>query len=343
MGFFTDDELGSLKITNMILHVVGGGEFNPAPARAVEHEQFFLARIGNTDVSPVYSFADTSLTKAEVQRIFTSEISFEDGAQNLAREFSKLHVKTSSDGALFMFELSVKDKNTKLYSLIKYDYREAIEQPDGEHGLLRRIVHAFIADKKAIQKSAIIRVKDGVAETVISTTDRMKQAPAIGDYFATFLDATRSLSDEGLNQKTIDLVRNLLGENKEHLPNKDVALAYGIAKNVLRDRQEINEEAIIDAVLAAAGNPQDETIQSRLRTVTARKIRGARLDGIGFKPNPRILKRPTLRKVRTVEGVTITYPEQDGAVTVLRKKTDRGGETITIETEKVTEDSVVGN
>jgi hypothetical protein len=343
LGFFTDDELGSLKITNMILHVVGGGNFEPAPAREVEHEKFFLDRITNTDVSPVYSFADTSATKAEVQRIYKKETSFEDGAQTLAREFSRLHVKTSSDGALFMFELTVRDQNTKLYSLIKYDYREAIEQPEGNGGLLRRIVHAFIADKKAIQKSAIIRVKDGVADSVISTTDRMKPAPAIGDYFAAFLDAARSLSDEELNKKVVEMLRELLADNKESLPNKDVALAFGIAKNILRDRQEINEDAISDAVITAAGNPEDENIQAKLRVATRRKIRGAKLDGLSFKPDPKVLKRPILRKVKTIEGVTILYPDQDGMVTVSRERKGNGGETITVETKQVTEDTVVRN
>jgi hypothetical protein len=321
LGFFTDDELGSLKITNMILHVVGGGNFEPAPAREVEHEKFFLDRITNTDVSPVYSFADTSATKAEVQRIYKKETSFEDGAQTLAREFSRLHV----------------------YSLIKYDYREAIEQPEGNGGLLRRIVHAFIADKKAIQKSAIIRVKDGVADSVISTTDRMKPAPAIGDYFAAFLDAARSLSDEELNKKVVEMLRELLADNKESLPNKDVALAFGIAKNILRDRQEINEDAISDAVITAAGNPEDENIQAKLRVATRRKIRGAKLDGLSFKPDPKVLKRPILRKVKTIEGVTILYPDQDGMVTVSRERKGNGGETITVETKQVTEDTVVRN
>ena len=71
MSFFTDTELGSLHITNMILHVIGDGVFSPEPARAVEHEEFFLARIFDADVSPVYSFAETSSTKAQLEQIAT--------------------------------------------------------------------------------------------------------------------------------------------------------------------------------------------------------------------------------------------------------------------------------
>ncbi|WP_228894791.1 nucleoid-associated protein [Pseudoduganella aquatica] len=343
MGFFTDDELGSLKITNMILHVVGGDKFEPAPAREVEHAQFFLARILNTDASPVYSFDADSATKSEVQQIFDANISFEDGAQKLAKEFSKLHVKTSSDGALFMFELTVADADVRLYSLIKYDYREAIEQSQGAKGLLRRIVHAFIADKKAIQKSALIRVKNGAAEGFVSTTDRMKQAPDIGDYFAKFLGVSRSLSDEDLNRKTVEMLRGFMADNKELLPDRDAAKAFGVAKGILRDRQTIDEDAITDAILTAAGNIEDEGISSKLRNLAARRIRSNKLDGISFKPNKKVLTRPALRKVRTVEGVTIMYPDQDGAVAVHREKTAQGGETITIETAKIMEDTLVRN
>lgn len=343
MGFFTEDELRTIKITNMILHVVGDANFSPAPARDVEHEPFFLARIHDTDVSPVYSFEDASSTKGEIQRIYNQEVSFEHGAQNLAREFSKLHVKTSSDGALFMFELSVEDEAKKLYSLIKYDYREAIEQPDEDGSLLRRIVHAFIADKKAIQKSAIVRVQNGVAESIISTMDRMKPAPDIGDYFAKFLGAARSLSDEELNKKTVDVLRQVMAENKEILPGKDVARAFGLARGILRDRQAIDEDAILEAVIAAAGNQDDEGINAKLRAMASRKIRSSKLDGLSFKPDRNVLKRPALRKVKTAEGVTITYPDEDGAVTVQRKKTTEGGETITIQTKKVTEDTLVRN
>lgn len=343
MGFFNDDELGSLKITNMILHVVGGDKFEPANARDVEHEQFFLARILNTDVSPVYSFDDGSVTKDEVQRIFVSDVTFEKGAQNLAKEFAKLHVKTSSDGALFMFELTVTDPNVRLYSLIKYDYREAIEQSGGGKGLLRRIVHAFIADKKAIQKSALIRVRDGAAEMTVSTTDRMKQAPDIGDYFAKFLGVSRSLSDEELNKKTVEMLRAFMADNKELLPDKNASQAFGIARGILRDRQAIDEDAITDAILTAAGSPENESINSKLRAMASRRIRSAKLDGLSFKPNKKLLTRPAMRKVRTVEGVTIMYPDQAGTVSVHRQKTEHGGETITIETAEITEDTLVRN
>lgn len=344
MGFFTVDEIGSLSITRMILHVVGDGAFSPEPAREVEHEEFFIARICDTDVSSVYSFEEASNTKTQIELIATGAISFEEGAQALSREFSRLHVGSSRDGAFFIFELSTHDLETKIYSLIKYDYREAIEQATvDEGGLLRRIVTAFIADKKAIQKSTIVRVIRGTADLPISALDRMKSSPEIGNYFATFLDVSRTLSDEDLNKKTIDVLRTTLTSCKELLPEQNVASAFRRAQGILRDRQEINEAAIIDAILAAAGNPEDEEARSKIQSTTRRRVRTAKLEGLEFKPDRQILQRPPLRKVRTTEGVTLTYPDDAEGITVRREQLAAGAERFTIETACVTEDKIVND
>jgi len=342
LGFLTDTESASLRITNMILHVVGEDGFTPEPARQVEHAEFFIERIRNTDVSAVYGFDPASQTKAQIERIATRADAFEPGAQALSREFSRLHVTSSREGAFFIFELSVEDPAVRIYSLIKYDFREAIEQSDTAAGsLLRRIVNAFIADKKAIQKSALVRVENGIAEAAVSARDRVKQAPEIGDYFAAFLHVVRTRDDVELNQKVLDVLRDTLTESKETLPDRNVPRALAQAKEVLRNRQEINEDAIVDAVLAAAGNPEDERSRSKLQTRTRRKIRTAKLDGLTFPPNRQIFRRPALRRLKTTEGVVLYYPDDANGATVRRETRPAGGEKITIETARVTEDEIV--
>jgi hypothetical protein len=325
----------------MILHVVGGEDFTPEPARDVEHESFFISRILDTDVSPVYSFNGSSRTKDILESIFANTATFEIAAQKLSRDFSLLHLGASRDGAFFIFELTTADPQIRLFSLIKYDYREAIEQALENGGnLLRRIVHAFIADKKAIQKSAIIRLRNGIADAEISTRDRMKPAPAIGGYFETFLDVKRALTDAELNQKAVDALRNTITNCKSILPDQDVPRAFRHAKGILRDRREIDEDAIFEAILAAAGSPEAEDIRSELLAKLQREIRTAKLTGLAFKPDPQIWKKPALRRLKTVEGVTLMYPDAIG-LAIARKQTDVGGEVITITTARVTEDVLV--
>lgn len=342
MGFLTQQEATSLRITNMILHVVGVETFTAERERAVEHAEFFIDRIRDTDVAPIYSFNDDSPTKAQLERIASRTDSFEQGAQNLSRDFARLHVGTSRDGAFFIFELETDEAQTKIYSLIKYDYRQVIEQADSvDGGLLRRIVHAFIDDKKAIQKSAIVRVVNGVAHADLSARDRVKAPPEIGDYFANFLGVTRTLSDQQLNVRLVDVLRGTLTACKELLPDQDVARAFRRAKAILRDRLEIGEVPIAEAVVAVAGNPEDENIRAELQAQLSRRIRSSKLEGLMFPPDQQILQKPPLRKVRTTEGVTLMYPDDSGDTTVARAPREGGGEVITISTRQIVEDSVV--
>jgi hypothetical protein len=342
MSFFTIEEITSLKINSMILHVVGDGNFQAEKERKVEYEDFFIRRILATDVSSVYSFSDNSQTKFKIQDIASRNVGFEKGAQELSQAFSLAHVGSSKDGAFFIFELGCSVPDTLFYSLIKYDYSEVIEQNDAAPGgLLRKVVRAFIADKRAIQKSAIIRVAGGVAESEISTTDRVKSSVDISDYFEKFLDASRARSDQELNEKAKDVLINSLRECKDILPDKNFSKAFNKAVGVLRDRVEITEDSIAESVIAAAGNPQDEESIVALQNSVSRNIRKLKLVGLKFKPDLSVLKKPPTRKIKTTEGVTITFPDDltDAVVKVVDKT--KGGSTITVETKKVTEDTLL--
>lgn len=340
MGFFTDDERQQLRIQNMILHVVGDGQFEPQPAREVEHAQFFLSRIRDTDAAPVHEFRNRSRTRDSLAEIATGEVEFEDGAQALSDAFSGQHRNTARDGAFFIFELRVDDPAVRIYSLIKYDYREAIEQAVEEDGQqrLRQIVHAFIDDKKAIQKSALVRIVGGAAEAQVSARDRTKTSPDIADYFSAFLEVDRTRSDEELNRVLLDTLRQVMVDSADLLPNNDAASALSAAKAHLRDRQQIDQDAIIESVIAAAGHP-DEEVQNVLRHRITRKLQSQRLAGLAFPPDRQVLRRPPIRRIRTTEGVTVTYP--DGVTVARVQREDGPGEIITITTDRIVEETIV--
>lgn len=342
MGFFTNEELDSLRIEDMILHVVSGDPFEPQVARDVEHPEFFIDRIKDTDVAPVFEFDPHSVTKARLESVAARRETFEQGAQSLSREFARLHDGASRAGAFFVFELSCHNPRVRLYSLIKYDYQQVIEQGGAEGGnLLRLIVQAFVAQKRAVQKSALVRVVDGVAEITVSARDRVKQAPDIGDYFANFLAVARNHTDEELNRKVVDVIRQTLVDVQHLLPDRNVPRAFRRAKAALRERVEITERAVVEAVVAAAEAQDDEAVRTDLDVRVRRKLRSAKIDGLAFRPDRAVLGRPALRRVRTTEGVVLTYPDDaDGAV-VHRQPSVNGGEVITIRTRQVMEDQLV--
>lgn len=342
MAYIRDDELAGLRIESMILHVVSDEAFVEQTARVVEHAEFFIERIRNTDVAPVFAFDPASQTKLQLERMAKGEDTFEAGGQALSREFARLHPGSSRDGAFFIFELRTDDPTVRLYSLIKYDYQQVIEQEEREGAnLLRLIVQAFVADKRAIQKAALIRVVNGSAETEVAARDRMKQAPEIGDYFSRYLHVKRVRDDAQLNAKMIEAVGAALKELRELLPNADVPAAFREAKTMLGGRLRVSGAVIEEVLLSAAGDPDDERAVSRIQNTVRRKLRAAKLEGLEFTPDRALLRVPAIRRLRTTEGVLVFYPDRVAQTNVERRRTDNGGEVITITTRRVEEDGVV--
>jgi hypothetical protein len=325
----------------MILHVVGNTRFEQAPERDVEFEDFFLDRIRETNVDAVHEFEDDSVTKLTLQAASAADASFELAAQQVSRRFHEQHVGASSDGAFFVFQLSCDDPDVHFYSLIKYDFREALEQQtidDETH--LRRIVNALISDRKAVQKSAIIKVQNGTAIDLVAARDRTKVPPDVSDYFATFLDVKRSRSNVELTQAAVKTLRETLDRCSDALPDNNVPLAFRRAQAVLRDHQMVTVDSILAAIFAAADHPEDEIVRRRLETAASRRMKAHKLDGVEFQASRRILRAPPMRRIKTVEGVMLQYPD-DLENPVVNRRDDANGTVFTIRTQGVKEDRIV--
>jgi hypothetical protein len=258
MSFLTDAEASSLRIARMSLHIVSDDEFKPEPELAIEHEDFLLDRIRDIAPASVYRFDDISAVRETVEAIATREVGFEGGAQTLAREFCRFHRGNTRDGAFFVFELGIDDDSVRLYALMKYDYGQALELAEREGAAgLRRIVKAFIDDKSAIQKSALVRVVNGSAEALISTRDRMgRPVPQLTDYFIRYLQVVRDRTDSELTTAVKEVVRSALGDHREHLPSGGVAPAVSRALEVLRSTETITEDVVNHAVWMGPGSPR---------------------------------------------------------------------------------------
>ena len=344
MGFFTQQEEDALTIRRMSLHVVGAKTFEAMPERKPEHTDFFKTKIVESAADAVFSFRTNSTTKIELESIVDGTTTFERGAQSLSRGFNTLHVGGSADGVLCMFELDVGTPDTVIFSLIKYDYKMALEQDGAKpEAALRRIVTALIDDKKAVQKTALVRVVNGVTQTSVSARDRKKQAPDLADYFEAFLGVTRTVSDEELSQTASTLLRRALHACRDLLPDEDVAKAFRTAKGILGKRLKVDEDAIVEAVLSSAGDPTEEKVVQRFERETRRRVRESKLHHVEFKPDRAVLRQPAIRKLRTVEGVTIIFPDIESDPNVTIEPVAGGGQRIIVETKKITENSLVAD
>lgn len=336
MTFLNDDELASLRINHMILHVVGGKQaFDPQPAmQGIEHIGFFLARIQDAAVSGVHRFEDKSSTRELLQQMASLTVGFEDGAQELSRRFSNDHVGSSRNGAFFVFELGTDDPDVVFYSLIKYDYGEAIElYEDNGRNALRQIVQAFVRQKRAIQKSCLVRVRGGVVESHVSAIDRMGEAPDLTDYFQKFLEVVRDRDTQELSRKLSEVLRNTLQQCRSQLPNEDVPAALAATKDHLRGRDSVDDEGIREALFVAAGRPSEE-IRAEIDKVLAKQLKEKKLAGVSFRPDPNTLRRAPRHKIYTAEGVQLVYPGEQENRAVTRQRTEGGGWTITIRTKQ---------
>ncbi len=128
MSFLTEEELEGLSVRRLILHVVGDDDrpFAPEPEiKDLSSAKFFQERVKNVAAAAVHTFSPESTTKTTLERMAKEPDYFVEGAQNLARDFSRLHVEASVGGAFFVFEVKTGVPGTLIYALIKYDYRTA--------------------------------------------------------------------------------------------------------------------------------------------------------------------------------------------------------------------------
>jgi hypothetical protein len=328
----------------MILHVVGDEQdFEPQQALSeIEHEEFFLTRIRDLAGDSVHLFEDASDTKATLTRMAAGQVSFDAGAQEISRRFSLGHVRSSRDGAFFVLELSCELPDTKLFALLKYDYRQAIELYEHEgRNALRQIFQAFIKEKRAIQKFCLVRVQGGVVQAAVSAHDRMGTAPDPTDYFQKFLDLRRERNDFELNTALKEAVRASFEACSSMLPPGRVPQAVAEAKELLRDREQIDDEAIQEAIYVAAGRPQDENVRAELEKVVAQQLRKKRLSGITFTPDPSVLRRAPRRRITTAEGVQIVFPGEEENRAVTKTETLDGVTIVIKSSEKLVEDGTL--
>ena len=230
--------------------------------------------------------------------------------------------------------------------MLKYDYSEVVAPARHRPGSqdtrqLRRIVEAFIKDKRALQKSALFRVVDGTAEPLVAAKDRAAKSPDITGFYSTFLGVKRERDDIELNKAVADAVLEIVKASPQNTWPQGGAVARAKVVEILRGAVEIKDETVIDAVFVAAGRPSAEGQAEELKDLTMAILRKKKIAGLAFAPNLDVLKSAAKHKIRTKERIFIEYPESLQGVRVTTERQSDGSAVITIKTEKIESDEVV--
>ena len=337
MSFFSEEEAAGLRIARMNFQIVGEDTFVARPAmRSVEQAEFFLGRILDVDVGAAFGFQDRSNTRAQLQRMARGTLGFSAGAAALAGDFHDRHVGQSKPGAFFVFELECGIEGTRLYALLKYDYSEVLTLRRANAGeQLRRVVQAFVKDKRALQKSALVRVVGGEVEAVLSCRDRAERSPDITDFFAGFLGVVRTRDDVELNRDAISALTDIVKQAPDGTWPEGNAQAIRVMRQALRESVEISEETAFQAVFIAAGRPADGAQAEALRQLADRAWRRRRLLGLVFRPDPTVIRVIQKRRIRTVERIQLSYPDELTGVRVVTEAAPDGSAVITIRTQAI--------
>jgi len=204
MAFLDELELDSLHIQQSVFHIVGPGSehfqllsaFNAAP-----YAPFFLRRIKSVNGGNRYRFLDDASVRAQLARVAADPNAFQGESERLATAFNAAHGGNTAVGAFLVFALTC--SGGQLFALLKfedekvlsYDFKtSATGHPTPTFGEIER---TFVENRNALQKAALIRLKEDADE--ICVVDRQNpQRPAA--YFEQFLLVRRSRSEAELTQ-----------------------------------------------------------------------------------------------------------------------------------------------
>src|SRR5512145_15054 len=177
MTLLNDEETGALAIERMIFHVVRPESEDPLFLAEVDPPQFtdfFIERVKDTIKGAAYHFAPGSGMPALLRRALA--VGEGDEFVRVSREIAarfKAKVKTDkrfAPGVLMLFVLNAGGE--RLAAIIKYEHQQVIsysyqKDEDGNPLLdadgnpvpdLKSLMDTFTKDRKAMQKSAVIRL-----------------------------------------------------------------------------------------------------------------------------------------------------------------------------------------
>jgi hypothetical protein len=331
MSFLNDVELASLRIHPFIFHGIHHGEDEPLlfdETPIGEFEEFFLGRVRETLKGNKFQFLDGSTTCEWLQEIKDDPAKFVASSKRLASSFHHQGRGNIKPGVLMVILLRAGDAT--FFSLIKYDHDQvlAYEQGADRRAVLKEIRTSFTKSKKALHKSALIRL-DGAAGDVIVIDRTIRHE--ITDFFKNFLQVRRTLTPKQMTEAVYKVALDTMKAHRETLPESVTSRITSLAFETIQQTETFEQDSFFEKTFGVSGTEEvKKTFDGMLRKHN--------IDGESFQFEKKAVKPPRKRRFKTSEGVKIEY-ESDATDTVSIEYPKEHGDltTVTIKTRKLSE------
>ncbi len=207
----------SISINKFIFHIITKDEEEPIYLDEIvltdEQKIFFQNRIAEVAEGTQFSFISKEFNMlAKLSENLHISDKFIETSKIITNEFKSLHKGTMADGAFILSIFDMLDKDDSkisLIALIKIDHKKVLEynytdSTSNRLVQLREIAKSFIESKEAMQKVAIIDIKNQFQWDILAK-ERGKNE-GITDYFKTFLNAVERDTPSSLTKKTISSI-----------------------------------------------------------------------------------------------------------------------------------------
>lgn len=339
-----EDAVATLTIERMIFHIVGPQFAEPDLLAEIDdlspYADFFVERLTATLKGSVYLFNHVSSVRDLVASTLTDPEKFVPASEDMARRFQDYYKqdKRLAPGVLmfFLFRLGT----ARMAAIVKFDDKRVIAYrtvlKDGKkHPELQNILHTFIQERSALQKSAVIKIEDVGGRLVC--IDRNGEHGDLTDRFRQFLDARREMTHSDMTKRIYDAVLETGRQCAGELSKEVKAQLRFRAREVLEKLGGYDPEKRAELVNAIFGAVSDKVHQAFGRALGSKKVLD---EPVRFDVSK--LPKGTRRIKETIEGVQVIYtPEDEANGTVTFPPAPGGKKRILIETTEFIKDDML--
>lgn len=305
--------LDDAKIERMIFHIINREKISAEILEEVEdprvYEEFFIERLKETTKGASYKFNTDSVVQRQLIEAATNPHAFSDCSEILANHFHNIFLNDSRliPGVIMIFKIIAKGETYA--AIIKYDdirvisYKTAKTTEGKRKPILDFILNTFVQDRKALQKSAIVKLSDTKSLYCI---DRSGKNGDITEKYKQFLDVQREFNHDMLTDRLLDALVATIKKHKGILPKEIGNRSRMVAKEALSSLDTFDPTASNELLTKIFG---DHSEKEQLKSTLIKELKKQKIQHEKVKIAKSKVTTPKKMIKETIEGIRIIYEQ----------------------------------